>query len=191
MATTTCIDRGWKRIFAEPAEEPITLTKAKEHLRITHTDEDAKILNLIKAARISAEMFTSRKFVTQTWEQILDEFPDVIELEYAPVQSITHVKYYDTNNAFQTLASTEYALTKREPAWVHEEVDKTWPSTEDKRDAVEIRYIVGYGTSNDVPEPIKQAMYLAVGWLYENREVTKADMGAWESLLAPYQLRFF
>lgn len=63
------------RQIAEPAAEPITLTEAKQHLRVDHPDDDALIAGLISAARIAAENICRRAFVTQKWELVIDSFP--------------------------------------------------------------------------------------------------------------------
>jgi hypothetical protein len=59
----------------QPTQEPITLQEAKDHLRVTGTDEDSLITSLIVSARLYAEMLTRRVFVTQTWKMVIDQFP--------------------------------------------------------------------------------------------------------------------
>ena len=63
------------RQIAEPAVEPITLTEAKNHLRVSEPDDDALIAGLISAARMAAENICRRAFVTQQWELVIDSFP--------------------------------------------------------------------------------------------------------------------
>lgn len=61
--------------IAGPAVEPITLSEAKAHLRVTDTVEDALISNLIKAAREEVEQATGLALITQEWRLYLDSWP--------------------------------------------------------------------------------------------------------------------
>lgn len=74
-----------------PAEEPLTLEEAKNHLRVdADIDEDDALINgLIAAARYHAEQVMAwRSFITQTWQLWLEDWPekDYIELLLPPVQ---------------------------------------------------------------------------------------------------------
>jgi len=62
-------------IVTPPAEEPVTLTEAKNHLRVDLSDDDSLISALIVAAREHAEAITRRAFITQTLKLSLDAFP--------------------------------------------------------------------------------------------------------------------
>jgi uncharacterized phiE125 gp8 family phage protein len=74
--------------------------------------------------------------------------------------------------------------------------DKVWPSARSVRDAVQIRFIAGYGdAASDVPQAIKQAILLLVGHWFENREAVLVHSFkptvipiAVDSLLSPYLL---
>ena len=91
----------------------VSLADAKEHLRVGHTDDDAYITRLTKAAQLVCEkltgtVFTPCDFVLQcdNWEQT-KEIPDI-----SVVKSITYIKYMDDANpsAEQTWADTNYYL---------------------------------------------------------------------------------
>lgn len=62
-------------LYSPPVQEPVTLAEAKTHLRVTYTDDDALIAELITAARQWFEEQTYRALVTQTWDLKLDELP--------------------------------------------------------------------------------------------------------------------
>jgi uncharacterized phiE125 gp8 family phage protein len=162
------------KISVEPAEEPIEVADAKDHLRVTHTDDDEYIGNLIKAARIWCENFQNRAYVTQTWRLLLDEFPseDYIELPRPPLQSVTSVKYTDKDGAVTTLATSEYFVdTDSEPGRIVLNYDKTWPTTTLRpANGVEVVYVVGYGVGASVPDNKREAILLSVADWYENRE---------------------
>lgn len=63
------------KLNTQPAVEPVSIDEAKLHLRVTHDDEDTLIATLISAARLHAENYCRRAFVTQKWDLYLDAFP--------------------------------------------------------------------------------------------------------------------
>ena len=163
-------------LVTAPAREPVTLQQAKDHLRVDGTDNDSTVDALITVAREHVEKFTNRVLITQTWDLVLDAFPKQICLPMPPAQSVTTIKYIDTAGVQQTLAITEYKVdVASNPARIVEAYGKTWPLTRDEINAVEVRFITGYGANaEDVPGPIISAMLLVIGHLYENREATSS-----------------
>lgn len=157
-----------------PAEEPVTLTEAKTHLRVDGTDEDTYITRLITGARIDAESKTWRALVTQTLRGYLDCWPaeNHIKLPRSPLQSVTHIKYYDASDVATTLATSDYIVSaNREPGRITLRNGKSWPSTTLRAaDGIEIEFIAGYGLAAAVPELLKQGILLTVGHWFENRE---------------------
>lgn len=186
-----------------PEDEPLTLEEAKAHLRVEHSDEDSYIGALISVARQVAEEFTRRVFVTQTWELRLDRFPDSSEcpiyVSLPPLQSVTSISYLDTEGVTQVWSALEYIVdSKSEPARITPAYGKTWPTVRNQISPITIRYEAGYGDAEDVPQAIKQAMYLIIGHLYERREASivgaqpfELPMGP-QFLLMPYRcLEFY
>jgi len=186
-----------RTLTTPPTAEPITLAEAKAHLRVDITDDDTLITALIVAAREYAEGVTRRPLVTQTWDLFLDQFSDEIDL--APnLQSVEHLKYIDGDGNKQTLDSGEYDLDiVRQPGQLLLGYGKGWPSIRSVRNAVEIRYVAGYGEAADVPQEIKQAMLMHIGHLYRHREsvvigtISSEVPTATDSLLWPYRVLEF
>ena len=165
------------KVIAAPSVEPITLAEAKIHIRVESdvTGDDDLISALIIAAREHCEAYTIRSLITQTLELALDEFPCEIELSRHPVQSITSIKYLDSDSVEQTLSSANYTLDDYSfRHWALLAYGESWPSTYASANAVKVRYVAGYGLAGDVPAQIKQAMLLLIGHLYENREASAA-----------------
>ena len=172
------IQGTWVR-DTDAATEPITVSElGTDHLKL-----DAKTLgevttyleSRIKGARQSAEEFTRRAFITQTWILYLDEWPedDVILLPRPPAATVTHVKYYDTDGTQQSLTSgTDYQTElKSEPARITVEPGESWPALESGRlNPIEVKYTCGYGAASAVPVPIKDALLLMCASRYEYRE---------------------
>jgi len=107
----------------------------------------------------------------------LDSFPVLISLNIAPIQSLTSIKYYDTDNSLQTLSTDNYdADVITEPGRIQVAYGYTWPSTYDRHNAVQVLFATGYSTSDTeatqqaaVPNIIKEAMLLHIGHNYDNR----------------------
>jgi len=137
--------------------------------------DSALITNLIGTALEDCQDFQNRQFITATWEYWLDEFPskNQIDIPLPPLQSITAIKYYGTDNTEYTMAATDYFVdTKSFVGRVVLAYGKTWPSTVLRPgNGVYIEFIAGYGvTATDVPKAVKSAMLLMIGHLYKNRE---------------------
>lgn len=168
-------------LVTAPTEYPVTKEEAKAHLRYEDDEEDALVNTLIAAATDSAETFTRRRLVTQTWKLFLDDFPRCqedyyfpgeIALPFPPLQSVTHVKYYNSDGALTTISSADYLVLPNDlPGRVTPIVGNSWPyDVQYRPDAVEVQYVCGYGAASAVPAAIKQAILLILGHLYENRQ---------------------
>lgn len=168
-------------VVTPPAEEPVTLTEAKAHLRVDISADDDYITACITAARIWAENFQRRAYVTTVFDLALDIWPEngVIELPRPPLVSVGSVKYYDEEETEYTFASSSYIVdTIGQPGRIVLKWDSLWPSETLRRaNGVIVRFTAGYGGADDVPEVVKQAMKLVIGDLYENRENTIVAQG--------------
>lgn len=162
-------------IVTPPAEEPVTLTEAKNHLRVDLSDDDSLISALIVAAREHAEAITRRAFITQTLKLSLDAFPannGPIYVPMPPLQSVNSLKYFDTDGMEQTLTEgTDFLVdNESEPGRITPAPDTGWPATQNRPNAVSVEFVAGFGDASKVPQGIKQAILLMVGHWYENRE---------------------
>ena len=189
------------KLITAPAEEPVTLAEARAHCRVPSSDttEDALLQALIIAAREHCESWTHRRFITQTWDWVMDAFPGwCVELPHAPLQSITSVSYVDGEGATQTLATSGYQVdVKTDPGRLMPAYGAVWPSTRsDTFNAVTVRFVCGFGLAAAVPRGIKAAMLLTIGHLWEHRETVsdfelfEMPMGV-EALLSPHRLMRF
>ncbi len=187
-------------LVTAPATEPVTTAEAKAHMRVTTADDDAYIASLIVAARTHAEMITRRAFITQTWDLFQDHFEgNEIHLPNAPLVSVTTVKYIDVDGVLQTYSDSNYTVHQfsSAPGEVELDLDQVWPVTKMVDNAVVTRFVAGYGAAAAVPQPIKQAILMAVAHWYENRESTIVGVTIMEvpqatrMLLASYRVTGF
>jgi len=178
-----------------PASEPVTLAEAKAHLRVGGTTDDTYINTLITAARQWAEMHMGRICITQTITEKWDWFPVgcVMDLRWVPVQSFTSVGYLDSNGDTQTWDASKYAVdTIAQPCRIAPKYGETYPQTRAQINAVTLSYVAGYASAGDVPTPIKQAILLMVGEMYEQRETSVKQLPtSVEYLLQPFRIEGF
>lgn len=187
------------KLITAPAAEPLTAAEIKTKVGFGSSEmADADLNALITGARTWAEEYCGRAFITQTWEKRLDAFPDAIELARGPAQSVTSVKYIDTDGTLQTLATSEYGLDDYDQnGLVYPLYGKTWPNTRDEPNAVRVQFVVGYGNAAAVPEPIKNAIVLIVGQAIRAQPGLEASIypssvpNAAKEMLTPYRILRF
>lgn len=135
-------------LITEPPVEPISIDEAKAHLRINFTDDDAYIAALIVSARLITEERTNRSFITQTWEYVLDNFPNsnIIKLRKPKLQSVSSIKYKDVSNTEYTMDTSDYIVdTDSIPGRIILNWGKFWPVILlQPGSAVRIRFVAGY-----------------------------------------------
>ncbi|MCE2797773.1 MAG: hypothetical protein LW816_20815, partial [Planctomyces sp.] len=147
-----------------PAVEPITLEEMKTRLRVSGCDFDDEVSDMLKAARLQVEADTYRKLITQTVVMYQEDFSSLLgplDIRLAPIQSITHVKYYDRDDVLQTFAAADYyANLTSTPPEIRLKEAKQWPNTSLYRpNKVEVTMVAGYGaTAASVPRAAKLAM---------------------------------
>lgn len=183
-----------------PTVEPVELLEAKAHLRVTATDEDSLIEDLVAVARQRLERATGRAFITQTHDYILDDFPSgtFMVLPRPPLISVTSVKYTPEGAAESTFTSSDYLVDTSSKFGGRIMLKRTasWPSdTLDVLNGVVVQFVAGYGpAATDVPEPLQQAVLIDLATLFENREDSVVGTGiafhhTVQNLISPYQLR--
>lgn len=166
-------------VITPPTVEPVSLERAKIHLRIDHDNEDLLITGNIVAAREYTEAYCNKRWLTQQLRMTLPTFPydtnypnyGTIRLPVEPVTSIDLVSYYSQSGVLTTLSSTLYqALLAYTPPEVRTAPLVHWPFTQlDRGDAVRIDFTVGYATAAAVPEAVKSAILLCLGHWDEER----------------------
>lgn len=134
------------------------------------TDEDDLLKRYLKAAWEFCENAQDRSYCEQTWEQIMDAWPndngDII-LERGPWKVISSIKWKSTDGKETPLTvDTDYVYSlprgRIRPAY-----GKYWPTgTLYPIDGVAIRFIVGMET---VPQTTISAILIVAAWIAENR----------------------
>lgn len=139
-----------------------------------YSAEDSLLTGLIQVAREYAEGFQNRALCTQTWELVLNDWPngDRIDVPLPPLQSITSIKYKDSDGTETTWDDANYVVdTDSFVGRIALAYGSSWPSaTLYPVSGIRIRFVAGYGLAVSVPQMVKNAILLLAAHLYENRE---------------------
>lgn len=154
-----------------PAAEPVTLAEAKLALRIDDSRFDTLLPGYITAARERAEHETGRVFMPQTWQLLLEDWPDELLLTRSPVAAVSLVEYHN-GTAWTTVNGSLYVvLAQRYGAEVRPAYGTSWPtlgSIEGYR--VRVTHTAGYANAGAVPEQVKTFIKAWVGCLLDDKE---------------------
>lgn len=152
---------------------PISLARAKAHLRVDWDDEDALIAAYLRASVGAIESRTDRALSPQAFTEWAARFPcgygEKLTLARDPIREIVSVTYVDADGAEQELDPADYRSIEGEPWSLIAPVAGSFPSTEERPDAVRVRYMAGYD-AGDCPAELQSAVLLMLGHLYANRE---------------------
>ena len=178
-------------VSTAPSVEPISVSDAKDHLRvIDYTGDDAYIGTLVTAARQWCEDYCDRTFADQAYTVAFDDFwASRIELPRPPVRlnstsssATVTINYVDTGGTTQTLtwsqSGTQHFRLDRDhvPALIYPLYQEVWPSVRLDDKSVQITYLAGYGSAANVPKPAIHAMKLLIGHWYAMREAVGPSM---------------
>lgn len=165
-------------IVTSATGDSVTLAEARDHLRISTTEDGTLITNFITVATRRVESLTNRKLMPQTWKVYYDKWPtgDSLEIPYPMLRSIssTGVVYKDSNGDSTTFSSTAWnSDIVSMPGRLVLDYDADWPSvTLYNNNPISVEFQCGYTTAATVPENFKLAIKMLVGHYYENREAS-------------------
>jgi uncharacterized phiE125 gp8 family phage protein len=173
-----------------PTLSVLSLTEAKDHARISGTDEDAQVQRWLETATEEVEHDTGLKLLTQTWDVTTTRFPsgrDSLSLPMGPLQAVTHLKYYDADAVLQTVSSTDYLVDVASLVGIIGLTDAgTWPTDLRFFQPVTIRVVVGWTAAHLVPRPLVQAVAELVAEHSEHRQGLPVDRSHYHALIGPY-----
>lgn len=165
----------------------ITLTQAKNWLRVTRNNEDSLIQGLLNASILWADGVCKRTFPKNTYEVYFESLVDIY-LPNAPISTITSLSYIAEGDSIYTVInSANYLLDngKIEPTiqFINE---YELPQLAKRIDAVKVTYSGGFQV---LPENVNTAIMLKLNSLYDNRaEENKRFLTTAEYLLMPHRI---
>lgn len=156
-------------LITPAAELPVSLDEAKLHLHVDFDDDDASIAAMIASAVMrldGPDGYLGRCLRPQQWRLDLPNLRGIgaIVLPLPPCQSVDAVTITDETGTETAIDPTTYrviGIGSTEKARVLPLA--SWPMNQ----SISITFTAGYIVT---PEPIRSAILLRVGHLYENRE---------------------
>ena len=181
------------KLVTEPSVEPVLTAGLKLQLGIesSFTADDTLLVTIEKAARRHIERRTKRALITQTWDLFLDDWPysgdnrqtvklldpgDYFEFPWGKLQSVTHVKYKDSDGDQTTWDSSDYIVDiNADPGRLVLADSASWPTGAlYPTTPIVARYVCGYGDAgSDVEPDLIQAIGILAGDMYEKRLISK------------------
>jgi uncharacterized phiE125 gp8 family phage protein len=149
--------------------EPVSLDRAKDHLRVYHNDDDAYIRDLIRAARQRAETFTGLHFVLKTLDVIFYKYSDKIKLPVNSINELVEVKFRNSSREWEAMAANNIHTEQLPFVTFKSKPINLLPETgEDQLLKVNIK--VGPKANEIVPYDVQYAILLMLRTMYDNRE---------------------
>jgi uncharacterized phiE125 gp8 family phage protein len=152
-----------------PSAEPVSLSEAKAHLRLTHSDDDTYVASLITTARRMIESRLSLALMPQAWVLFADRWPDdgIFQLPLHPVTSIESIAVFSDDDAASTIDPSHFYLdTVSRPARLALRLGRFFSPPGRKTNGIRIGFEAGYG---DVPIELKQAILITIADWFSKR----------------------
>lgn len=158
---------------------PVTLTEAKDHLKVSGSDSDTLVQTYLDAAIKRVENYRQSPVMSSEWELYGKTWPTSFNLQKHPVTAINSVKYYDDDNTLQTVTSTNYRLQDfRVPCRLEFDSDFTQPSLYDREFPIVVNFQAGFTYAASASYSlIKQVIFLELGTYHEMRQTELAGIG--------------
>jgi hypothetical protein len=147
-------------ILADAVVEPVSLTDAKNWLRITNYDTDDVLINdLLNAARVHIEKLTGCSLVNKQVRINVELTPQsqgfwIIDVPYGPLGCVDEVKVKTGMNTYDVLTKNDEYEVIGGKIWLY------------SPGIYVIKYQCGY---NSIPEDLATDILTLVAWSYENR----------------------
>ncbi|MDR1598100.1 MAG: head-tail connector protein [Holosporales bacterium] len=162
----------------------ISPSHLKQHLRIDHSEDDARIDLLLSAATELVERDIGQTLLTKVWHKVDVAHPTYsgrgrVSLQYPPISKIISVNEC-LGDKLRPLR--RYVL----------ELERVIPSVllECPHNKVEIVYQAGWSDDpQDIPPPIRQAILMLAANMYEKQDLAPILCAGVDELLHPYRIR--
>jgi len=147
-------------ILADAVVEPVSLTDAKNWLRITNYDtDDVLIGDLLNGARVHIEKLTGCSLVNKSVRINVELTPQsqgfwIIDVPYGPLGCVDEVKIKTGMNTYDVLTKNEEYEIIGGKIWLY------------SPGIYVIKYQSGY---NSIPEDLATDILTLTAWSYENR----------------------
>jgi uncharacterized phiE125 gp8 family phage protein len=160
------------KLVTPPVDEPVSGPDVALFLRLDSDDYNDRLQQFATSARIAAENYTRRAFITQTWVQSLDiqQIQDKITIPRPPLQQIDNITFYNTKDAAVLQDPTQYNVDlTSDPSTIFLKIGYAWAMGIALRNynSMEITFDAGYGDlASDVPQEIRDCIIEAAAYYF-------------------------
>lgn len=182
----------------EAPDALIDVSELKEELGITHNESDAMLTRYLERATQyldGTQGILGRAIGSQRWAKTFPGFSRQMDVELGPLISVDSIEYFDIDDVQQTLDLASFRVHGGKYGFYLKAKDGvTLPSTEKRDDAVTVNFTAGFGTADDIPEPIMGAIILMAGHYHHNPTAATTDrthpivLGV-DDIIAPFRNR--
>lgn len=165
------------RVVAAPAQDdlPISVDEARRHSNIDTLDDEPLLKRFILTARNWLQGPNGWLGVSISRQTLRLDLPcfwySPLRLRCGPIVAVSSVKYFDADNAEQTIDPGDYFLDEDQLLWGPTFQE---PTCFDRPSAVRVQYTAGFADPAALQaagyDPVLQAIHMLVAHWYENRE---------------------
>lgn len=166
------------RLITPATLAPVSLSEAKDHLKVVEDDENSLIQSYLNAAVERCQNYRQSQIMSAEYELYARTFVPFINLQKHPVSAINSVKYYDTDGDLQTVSAVDYRLQNfRVPCRLEFDSGFDYPDLHDREHPVVVNFQAGYLGASAVPAVIKHAVFLELGTMHTIRQSEVLGIG--------------
>lgn len=149
------------------AVEPVSLAEAKRHLRVTSTDDDALISDLIGAAREKVESRHNKSLVRRIVKAVISNGNGRVDLPYGPIISVEYTNDKDGGSVDYII---EHDIETPGGAWLSSPIS----------DHLQVVYTAGF-TPTTIPKKLKREILEEIAYMYRHAGDEKRENGSSKS----------
>lgn len=160
-------------LITPPTVEPVVPADVRQYGHMSADVSDAMLTPLITAARMNAEKYQSRAYITQTWDLVCDNYPPLpIKLPTPPLLALLSVTITALDGVITTMDITKFRTDKSGGVGcISLLYGEAWPITLPEWAGVVFRYTCGYGaTAVTVPLLTRQAIIFGALWMFDHAD---------------------
>ncbi len=172
-----------------PPAEPVSLDEAKTFLRVDDDAEDRLIANLITHARLRVEQRIEGALMTRRQRYVTDSLSESgFFIHHGPVRAVHTVSMVTGDGEIIALEAEEYTVNLQAvPVMVNFVPAYRGACAQAVSAIAEID--AGYGRADDIPMPLRQAVFLLLAHHYTHRGAAQAPPISVmvDAILMPYR----
>lgn len=165
-------------LISPPAQEPLTLSDIKEHLRLTTNDDDSAVSQLLVAARHALEARAGLAFLPQQWRLSVDGsgghagcraygYSDII-LPITPIRTIDQIECVHQDGTKMVIEPDQYITQTGSVGRI--QIKGSLPISIKPFGGLEITFTAGHDAIDRIPAELRHAIRLLTAHFFENRE---------------------